>query len=220
MVASALIRAFNQLLASGKYQELLALLKGIRNGITYGVKIRFPHALVMTFLFREGTLKEKIKIILKATFQHARNLACFTFSYKFIITVLAKLNNQKASVHGGQKKPWQVIVAASIAGYMVFGENNPINTQINMYLLSRIIFGLCRLGSERGYLPSSDPDEGGRNWFSLFAASVWGIVLYLFEYHRHTLQGSLQSSMTYLYDDSDIWHNIVDFLIYNRLPDA
>ena len=85
-----------------------------------------------------------------------------------------------------------------------------------MYLLSRILFGLCRLGSEKGYLPSSDPAEGGRDWFPLFAATMWGTVLYLFEFHPHTLQSSLKSSMTYLYDDSDVWHNIYDFLMYNK----
>lgn len=33
-------------------RDLLAILKGFRNGIVYGAKIRLPHALVMTFLFR------------------------------------------------------------------------------------------------------------------------------------------------------------------------
>lgn len=32
--------------------DLLAIIKGFRNGLVYGAKIRFPHALVMTFLFR------------------------------------------------------------------------------------------------------------------------------------------------------------------------
>jgi len=91
--------------------------------------------------------------------------------------------------------------------------------QINMYLLSRILFGLCRLGSEKGYLPSSDPKKGGRVWFPLFGATVWGVVLWLFEYHRNTLQPSLQSSMTYLYDDSSVWHSLTDFLLYNKMPD-
>ena len=33
---------------------LLSVIRGFRNGVIYGAKIRFPHALVMTFLFREG----------------------------------------------------------------------------------------------------------------------------------------------------------------------
>jgi peroxisomal membrane protein 4 len=35
--------------------DLLTLIKGVRNGIVYGSKVRFPHALVMIFLFRSGT---------------------------------------------------------------------------------------------------------------------------------------------------------------------
>ncbi len=34
--------------------EIQAVLRGGRNGIMYGLKIRFPHALVMTFLFADG----------------------------------------------------------------------------------------------------------------------------------------------------------------------
>jgi peroxisomal membrane protein 4 len=37
------------------YQPFLALIKGFRNGLVYGAKVRFPHALVMTFLFRDGS---------------------------------------------------------------------------------------------------------------------------------------------------------------------
>lgn len=34
------------------FRDLLSIIKGFRNGLVYGFKIRFPHALVMTFLFR------------------------------------------------------------------------------------------------------------------------------------------------------------------------
>lgn len=80
-----------------------------------------------------------------------------------------------------------------------------------MYLLSRILFALSRLAVEKGFIaqPKRDP-------FPLFATLVWGIVLWLFEYYPHTLQPSLQSSMNYLYHDSNVWHDISDFLVYNK----
>lgn len=87
--------------------------------------------------------------------------------------------------------------------------------QIVMYLLSRILFGLCRLAVKKGYVPQPKQDP-----FPMTAALVWGIVLWLFEYHRQTLQPSLQSSMTYLYDDSNVWHDVYDFLIYNKRTDS
>lgn len=37
---------------AGAIKDALSVVKGFRNGIVYGAKIRLPHALVMTFLFR------------------------------------------------------------------------------------------------------------------------------------------------------------------------
>jgi len=184
----------------------------------YGAKIRFPHALVMTFLFRDGLLKDKLRYILKATVQHASNLAKFSFVYKSLTTIFGKMNDSKYDIRHTKKQPTSVVISAAIAGYLVFGDNNPINTQINMYLMSRTLFGFARLLADNGYLPSRDTSKGGTDYFPVFAACVWACGLWLFEFHRHTLQRSLQASMTYLYEDSNVWNNFWDFLVYNRLP--
>ena len=42
------------LVCNPAFRPYLAILKGLRNGLVYGVKIRAPHAFVMTFLFRSG----------------------------------------------------------------------------------------------------------------------------------------------------------------------
>ncbi|MEE6513671.1 hypothetical protein FKM82_021454 [Ascaphus truei] len=202
-----LLYTVNQLLRKQRYRAVLAVIKGFRNGAVYGAKIRAPHALVMTFLFRSGSLREKLKAILQATFTHSRNLGCFVFAYKGLLAAQGKLQGRSAQIHS--------FLAACVGGWLVFGENNNINSQINMYLLSRVLFGLSRLAVEKGYIP-----EPKRDVFPLFSALVWGLVLWLFEYHRHTLQPSLQSSMTYLYDDSNVWHDISDFLVYNRASRA
>ncbi|XP_020669882.2 peroxisomal membrane protein 4 [Pogona vitticeps] len=202
-----LLYTVNSLLQQRKYHAALAVVKGFRNGAVYGAKIRAPHALVMTFLFRNGSLQEKLKAIIRATYTHSRNLAYFVFTYKGLMAFQSRMQGKKIPVHS--------FLAACIGGWLVFGENNNINSQINMYLLSRILFGLSRLAVEKGYIPEPKQDP-----FPLFAALVWGIVLWLFEYHRHTLQPSLQSSMTYLYDDSNVWHDVSDFLVYNKQPAA
>uniref|UniRef100_A0A4W3GUA3 Peroxisomal membrane protein 4 n=1 Tax=Callorhinchus milii TaxID=7868 RepID=A0A4W3GUA3_CALMI len=169
----------------------------------YGAKIRAPHALVMTLLFKSGSLLDKLKAIVMATYTHSRNLACFVFTYKGLLAAQRWLRGDRAQFHS--------FLAACVGGWLVFGDNNHINSQINMYLLSRVLFGLSRLAVEKGVVnvPKRDP-------FPLFSALVWGAVLWLFEYHPHTLQPSLQSSMTYLYDDSDVWHDVSDFLIHNK----
>ncbi|XP_034862013.1 peroxisomal membrane protein 4 [Mirounga angustirostris] len=199
----ALLHAVNELLRKRRYHSALAMLKGFRNGAVYGAKIRAPHALVMTFLFRSGSLQEKLRAILQATYTHSRNLAYFVFTYKGLCALQAHVQGKTYQVHS--------FLAAFIGGLLVFGENNNINSQINMYLLSRLLFALCRLGVEKGYIPEPRWDP-----FPLFTGLVWGLVLWLFEYHRPTLQPSLQSSMTYLYQDSNVWHDISDFLLYNK----
>lgn len=45
---------------------------------------------------------------------------------------------------------------------------------------------------------------------------VWGVVMYLFEDDKSVLQGSLQTSMQFLYKDSDHtegWRDFVPFYI-------
>ncbi len=64
--------------------------------------------------------------------------------------------------------------------------------------------------------PSRSPRFPARPVFPWFAAGVWGLVLWLFEYHQEVLQASLQSSMTYLYHDSNVWTGIRDFIISNK----
>lgn len=46
--------ALDALVCSPALHGLLAVLRGGRNGVLYGVKIRLPHALVMTLLFSRG----------------------------------------------------------------------------------------------------------------------------------------------------------------------
>ncbi|KAI8485644.1 Peroxisomal membrane protein 4 [Branchiostoma belcheri] len=225
------VQVVNTLLASGRWTELLSIIKGFRNDLgersdgqspstaeipgssrwhgyqatgLYGVKIRAPHALVMTFLFKEGSLLEKLKVIAEATHLHARNLSMFVVLYKTLTTLLRKAEQKPQQYHS--------FIAAFIGGYYVFGKNNRINEQINLYLLSRILLGLSRLAVQRGIVPTPKYDT-----FPWFGAMVWGVVLWLFEYHKDVLQPSLQNSMTYLYHDSNVWHNIMDFIVYNRI---
>ncbi|NXD17612.1 PXMP4 protein, partial [Nothocercus nigrocapillus] len=121
----ALLDTVNTLLRQRRYRAALAVLKGFRNGAVYGAKIRAPHALVMTFLFKEGSLREKLKSIAQATFTHSRNLAYFVFTYKGLMALQSRLLGKKIPLHS--------FFAAFIGGWLVFGENNPINSQVNVF---------------------------------------------------------------------------------------
>ncbi|KAI9656938.1 MAG: hypothetical protein M1831_004486 [Alyxoria varia] len=141
------------------YQPYLTLLKAFRNGLVYGTKVRFPHALVMVFLFRSGTLREKLTAILKATRQHAKNLAVFAFTYKGLMLLLRKFSELTAARGvagagkgkvGGREKGSDSFLAGLAAGYFVFARNaaarnSSVNQQIVIYVFARVILGLAKL---------------------------------------------------------------------------
>lgn len=52
--------------------------------------------------------------------------------------------------------------------------------------------------------------------YPIYAAIIWGIVMWLFRFERETLQPSLQSSMEYLYIDSERWNSLRNFIWHNR----
>jgi peroxisomal membrane protein 4 len=66
--------------------EIKAIVESLFAGARYGMKIRFPHALVMTFLFRRDmTTDQKVRTILKLVGEHSSNLAAFAALYKVSI---------------------------------------------------------------------------------------------------------------------------------------
>lgn len=70
-------------------EELTSIASALVGGARYGAKIRFPHAFVMTFLFRRDlTAQEKLKNILRLVYQHASSLAAFATIYKTVLALL------------------------------------------------------------------------------------------------------------------------------------
>ena len=168
---------------------LLRVLRGLRNGIIYGAKVRFPHALVMTFLFRDGSFQDKLKGIAKATITHAKNLGLFALTFKLIRELLAFIRQTDDG--------FNTLIAGFIGGGLRFGENDPITSQINMYIMSRVIFGIANWLVREGYVQYTPTN------YRLFGATIWGLVMYLFYHERGVMQKSIESSMDYIYVESD-----------------
>lgn len=185
-----------------QHRGVLGIVKGFRNGLVYGTKVRFPHALVMTLLFRSGTLKEKAVHIFQATKAHARNLALFVTIYKSSMLGLSQLN-------GGKEGTSHAFLAGLLGGYVVFGKETSINKQIVLYLFSRVVLGLANLPVKHKLV--SPPDA-----YPMFAAVVWGCVMWLFRHESDVLQPSLRASMQYLYVDSNYWSSLRNFLWHNK----
>ena len=146
----------------------------------------------MTFLFRSGSFQDKMRDIFSATWQHSRNLACYVSLYKFVCCVMRHIR--------GKETPLNSIVGGAVGGAIMFGSNTPVNAQINMYVMSRVILGGVRALSVNGYLPAS---ESVPQAYTLYAAATWAAVMYLFEWHEKHLQKSLATSMQYLYHESN-----------------
>lgn len=78
------------------YQECAAVLAATVAGARYGIKIRLPHALVMTFMFRRDlTTAAKLRVVYKAVAEHARSLGSFAFAYKACLLLLKAWNRQE-----------------------------------------------------------------------------------------------------------------------------
>jgi len=180
--------------------EILCAIKGFRNGVVYGVKIRAPHALVMTFLFSKEPFHLKLLMIARLTYTHAKNLSLFTFGYKLIKLFLKNLD--------GKSKPVHAFIAAALVGYTFFGSYNAVNMQVSLYLFSRIALAISKTIMNRDAVAS-------KSSFQIYpwcSAVLWGLALYMFENHPVSLQPSLKKSMVYLYHDSNKWSNWRDFL--------
>lgn len=72
------------------------------------------------------SLREKLEAILKSTYTHSRNLACFVFTYKGLLALQSQLK--------GKTNQFHTFLAAFIGGILLFGQNNNINSQVKVFL--------------------------------------------------------------------------------------
>lgn len=222
----ALESALEKIILDPKYHDILTLVKGVRNGIVYGAKVRFPHALVMIFLFRSGTFRSKCWLVYKATRQHARNLGLFALVYKTSMLFL------KHTSPTGKERHYDAFLAGLLGGYTVFGRtiHNSVSQQIVIYVFARVALALAKLAVQPRNVAGTPGGGGGwevfgdgemrrtmmRNGWPAFASLSWAMVMYLFRWHPETVQSSLRSSMSYIYVQSDHWDSLRTLLWHNK----
>ncbi len=180
---------------------VISALRGLRNGLFYGGRIRLMHSLVMAILFRKGPISSMVKEVLSNTYQHAKSLGLFVFFYKSVVCLLNQIRKEPSKIH--------TLISGFVVGYFVFGMNqNSINYQIILYLLSRVIVGLVQKLAKKRKI-------GKMRFFPYLAMFSWAAVMILFEYNKKALQGSLASSMEFIFKDSDKtlkkWVELVPF---------
>lgn len=213
----ALTRRATELLLDPSLRPLLAIIKSARNGAVYGAKVRFPHALVMVFLFRSGTIREKLKLVYKATRQHARNLATFAVVYKSCMLLLSVLNPSNTGANGGKEGPYDTFLSGLVGGYLVFGRGkaaaSSVNQQIVIYVFARVVLALAKLSLESPRMTGATPTPTlwtqrldpktkaviQANAWPAFASLSWAMVMYVFRHQPESIQPSLRSSMKYMW---------------------
>ena len=170
----------------------------------------------MILLFQNGSIRQKLRGIIRLTFEHTKNLALFVGVYKSMLVILRTLEQhtrgQNVTTNVGKPGvPWHAAVAGGIGGYVVWGRYSGVNFQIVMYLMSRVLISLVRLLAAKGYQPFVQ--YRFKRAYPVLATVVWASVMWLYESEPQTLHPSLLKSMQFLYDESCRWDNgVVDFL--------
>jgi len=181
-------------------QCVLSVLRGFRNGVITGVRVRAPYmvqAIVYALLFREGGLRDKMKFVFKQMCFHARNLALFVALYKSICCFLRNM---------GVSNGIESLLGGFLGGFSAFGESKGIsgsvNNQLVLYLFARSFQALLQSGVNRGLLPSLASVQSPLG-FRLFAGVTLALTLYFTEHEPDTLTSSFMSTMHFLYHKSD-----------------
>ena len=105
------------------------------------------------------------------------------------------------SMAGHPERPYHALIAGATGGYFVFGRYSSVNNQIVLYLSSRVLVGLAKLAWERihGTAHQHSSVLQHPKTYPLLAATVWGLVMALFEESPHVLHRSLKQSMDEIY---------------------
>ncbi|KAI5959939.1 uncharacterized protein KGF55_005171 [Candida pseudojiufengensis] len=217
------------------YRPLLEIIRSARNGIVYGGKLRFSHALVINLLYRSGPILPRLKSVLEATKNHAEVLASFAIIYKLTVQIL--LND---SFLGSKNLQLIKFLSGCIGSWIVYSGhfnffNSGITHQITLYCFSRVIIALGKIILDKFllcYQPKFMNYSGefisyknlnmnqqkklknmiyNKSW-KYFAIIVWGLVMFIYDYQPQYLQSSLRHSMAYIYDvEMDSWNNWREF---------
>ena len=125
--------------SSDPRDEVLEVLAAFVAGARYGVKIRFPHALVMTFMFRRDlSTRGKLRMITQAVTEHAVSLASFALIYK---TTLALLKILQRKYDGAQRNVSQDLTAVKSLGRVLMNMIGEFLTETAM--LFNFFFNFC-----------------------------------------------------------------------------
>ena len=185
-------------------RALRIALLALKLGADYAIKIRLPHAVVMTALFGDAAAREPLALWRRAAglaWQHGKGLALFAFVYKLAIGV-----GRSAYTYGGipvplrpgsPARPWHAAAAGALAATVAWSRYSHLSYQLVLYLLSRLLIGAVRHAAKRGVAPFTT--YRFEDVFPALAVTTWALTMYLFETDAASLHPSLAQSMREIY---------------------
>lgn len=224
------------ILSNPTYRPALDAVRAGRNGLVYGGKIRFSHALVINLLYSSGPIKPRLIKVLQATKNHAEVLTSFAVIFKLVCKVLSH-----DLVIGKDNLHLITFLGGCFSSFVVYSHNfsyfsQPITHQITLYCFSRVIIAISKIALDTAlncYQPNFKNLNGevtayrnltsnqqkklklkfyNKSW-KYFAILVWGLVMFIYDYQPQYLQSSLRHSMAYIYDtELDSWSSWREFL--------
>ncbi|CAK7893850.1 hypothetical protein CAAN1_02S08812 [[Candida] anglica] len=228
----------SSILKSAAARPILEILRSSRNGIVYGGKLRFSHALVINLLYRSGPLRPRLESVIKATKDHAQVLAAFAIIYKGACKILEQ------DLVLGKNSGLIKFLAGAFGSWIVYSQHFPyfhpgITHQITLYCFSRVLiaggkilldhyfncrqpkFALGKGGESIAFRDLTEVQKKhlrqkvyNKSW-KYFAVLTWGLVMFMYDYQPQYLQSSLRHSMAYIYDVEmsswDTWREFIGF---------
>ena len=190
----------NAVISADEYRILFDAIKGFRNGLAYGIKVRTPHAIMMNVLWSRTNVTDMSKKVYHAVKTHSTKLAYFAIVYKLVLAILRKYTP-------AGNAEWPTLVVGALCGGLFFGEDEAIVNQVNTYCLTRISSGFLFILLEKYNIKIS------KVGLKVYAAIIWGIMMWMSTYHGHQMQKTVKSSMDYIYRESDVHPDLTSLIV-------
>ncbi|KPA74087.1 putative peroxisomal membrane protein 4 [Leptomonas pyrrhocoris] len=198
----AVLDRINDMIASGDFDVLFHALKGFRNGVVYGTRVRAPHALVLNLVWSKSPYSSMPAKIFKVTKTHALGLG---YSAALFAVVRGLLRHMQ-----GTTRVWHNALAGFLIGACFWGDsNNGVHIQMMMYILARLICGLYHLITAK--LAISVPSYAYR----VYMGGLWSLVILFLSYSPDQLQASMKQSLQYIFEESNKFSNWYDVFVMN-----
>lgn len=90
--------------------------------------------------------------------------------------IRVKLGDKITAKIGTPTSQVDALLAGALVGHFVWGRYSSVNSQIVMYLTSRVLMGLFKVASLKGYPIAKDYDFA--TVYPVWASITWGLVMW------------------------------------------